>query len=323
MDPKARRQKYRVYTDDSKKYFVPVYARGWWLDLVCGEDNWDVALVENGEGLLGALPYTIRKDAGFTVLTQSSFCRAMGPILFKEPNKYAKRISQQKDVMNALIEALPSFQCYSQNWDRRITNWLPFYWNQFSQSTRYTYVINDLNDFEEIWGRFLFKTRTDIRKAKKQGIAISAAVDDFDRFHRILGKTFENIQSNPAFDYNLMVKLYEECTKRGCGKIFLAEDTAENVHAGMFLVWDERSAYYLYGGNDAKLRNSGAISYLIWEAIKFSASLTKNFDFVGSMLGPVERHFRGFGGELVPYYHVSKSSSSYKVYRKIMEAMGK
>ncbi len=184
-------------------------------------------------------------------------------------------------------------------------------------------MINDLNDFEEIWGRFLFKTRTDIRKAKKQGIAISAAVDDFDRFHRILGKTFENIQSNPAFDYNLMVKLYEECTKRGCGKIFLAEDTAENVHAGMFLVWDERSAYYLYGGNDAKLRNSGAISYLIWEAIKFSASLTKSFDFVGSMLEPVERHFRGFGGELVPYYHVSKSSSSYKVYRKIMEAMGK
>ena len=66
--------------------------------------------------------------------------------------------------------------------------------------------------------------------------------------------------------------------------------------------------YYLWGGSDPQFRNSGTNSYCLWEAIKFSASVTKAFDFEGSMIKPFEKFFRAFGGKLTPYFHVYKKN---------------
>jgi hypothetical protein len=35
--------------------------------------------------------------------------------------------------------------------------------------------------------------------------------------------------------------------------------------------------------------------------------MAKTFDFEGSMLPEVEKYFRGFGANLIPYYRVSKA----------------
>ena len=51
-------------------------------------------------------------------------------------------------------------------------------------------------------------------------------------------------------------------------------------HAGVYIVWDSNSAYYIMGGGDPELRSSGATTLCMWEAIKFSASVTACFDFV-------------------------------------------
>ena len=46
----------------------------------------------------------------------------------------------------------------------------------------------------------------------------------------------------------------------------------------------------------------------MWEAIKFAATVTKKFDFEGSIIEPIERFFRAFGGRQIPYFQVSKTS---------------
>lgn len=56
-----------------------------------------------------------------------------------------------------------------------------------------------------------------------------------------------------------------------------------------------------------RLRNSGATSLLMWEAIKFASTVSKKFDLEGSMLEPVERFFRGFGTVQKPYFTISKT----------------
>ena len=81
------------------------------------------------------------------------------------------------------------------------------------------------------------------------------------------------------------------------------------MHAAIYLVWDKYSAYYLIGGSDPKLRNSGATSLALWEAICFASTVTKSFDFEGSMIESVERFFRGFGGNQVSYFHIWKFNS--------------
>src|SRR5262245_26720571 len=55
--------------------------------------------------------------------------------------------------------------------------------------------------------------------------------------------------------------------------------------------------------------NRWVMSLLIWEAIQFSAKVTKRFDFEGSMVESIERFFRAFGARQVPYFSVKKVSS--------------
>jgi hypothetical protein len=72
------------------------------------------------------------------------------------------------------------------------------------------------------------------------------------------------------------------------------------------------------GGSDPELRNSGANSLCMWEAIKFASTVTKAFDFEGSMIESVERFFRAFGARQVPYFQISKINSPFvKIYRDI------
>ena len=86
--------------------------------------------------------------------------------------------------------------------------------------------------------------------------------------------------------------------------MFGAVEELRRVHAVAFIVWDRNRAYYLIGGGDPDFRNSGAATLCIWEAIKFSSTVTKAFDFEGSMVENIERFFRGFGGHLKPYHRI-------------------
>ncbi|QPT41279.1 GNAT family N-acetyltransferase [Oligella ureolytica] len=102
--------------------------------------------------------------------------------------------------------------------------------------------------------------------------------------------------------------------------MFIAEDEQGRHHAGVYLIWDDNTAYYLMGGGDPDLRNSDATSLCMWEAIQFAATVTKNFDFEGSMIEPVERFFRGFGAVQTPYFSISKTNSKLiKTYRFLQE----
>ena len=78
-------------------------------------------------------------------------------------------------------------------------------------------------------------------------------------------------------------------------------------------MWDKHAAYYLLAGADPRLRNSGASSLLAWEALMRAREHTDVFDFHGSMLRPVERFFRGFGGRQAPYLSVTRMTPSFRV----------
>jgi len=58
----------------------------------------------------------------------------------------------------------------------------------------------------------------------------------------------------------------------------------------------------------------------IVEAIKHSKELgISKFDFEGSMLPEVEKYFRGFGGNLVPYYSINKAKLPIEIALKFVK----
>jgi hypothetical protein len=62
-------------------------------------------------------------------------------------------------------------------------------------------------------------------------------------------------------------------------------------------------------GSDPRFRTSGAMSLLTWEAIKYAGQVTRRFDFEGSMLRPVERFFRAFGGRQVQLPRLARGAT--------------
>ena len=287
---------------------IPLFSRDWWLDAVCdGSENWDVAIVEKGGKVMASMPYYVKRKYGFTQIIQPPLTQTLGPWLRPSIAKYAKSLAEQKKLMMALIDQLPDFDIFVQNWNHQNTNWLPFYWSGFSQTTRYTYILPDLNDEDSIWSGLQANIRTDIRKAKsrfKLTMKDDVGLDVFLRLNRL---TFERQGKTLPYSDEFVRRLDAACNDHHCRKIWIAEDADGRQHAGVYIVWDEHSAYYLMSGADPELRNSGATSLCMWHAIRHAATVTQRFDFEGSMIEPVERFFRGFGALQTPYFTVSKT----------------
>ena len=288
---------------------IPLFSQAWWLDATAGADGWDVALVEKGDAIVAAMPYVLRKSYGFTLLGQPALTQTLGPWLRETGGKSSTRLAQHKDWLQALIDQLPPFDHFTQNWHWERSNWLPFYWKNFHQTTRYTYILHELGDEQVLWQGLRENIRTDIKKASnrfKLRVRDDLAIEDFLVLNRM---TFDRQGMNIPYTDAFVHKLDQACVARQARKILIAEDEQGRRHAGVYIVWDQNSAYYLMGGGDPELRNSGATSLCMWEAIKFAATVTKCFDFEGSMIEPVEKFFRAFGAQQTPYFTVSKTSS--------------
>lgn len=301
------KEKYRVLCE--QECSIPLFSQAWWLDATAGIGHWDLALVENAGVIVAALPYVIRKRYGFSMLTQPALTQTLGPWLRESEGKLSTKLAQQKECMEALIERLPAFDHYSQNWSWVNRNWLPFYWKNFKQTTRYTYILNDLTDENIIWKNLQANIRREIKKAGDRfGLKIrrDLGIDDFLPLNEL---TFSRQGMDLPYSKDFVKNLDRACVARGSRAIFIAEDGDGKRHAGVYIVWDRNSAYYLMGGGDPALRNSGATSLCMWEAIKFAATVTRRFDFEGSMIEPVEKFFRGFGAEQTPYFSVTKTPS--------------
>ncbi len=268
---------------------------------------WDEVVIEKNGEFQARMPFVIRKKRRKTKIFMPSLTQTLGPTLHPSKAKHANRLSEEKRLMTELIERLPPFDHFLQNFHYSITNWLPFYWKGFRQTTRYTYVLTDLSDREALFKNFRENIRREIRKARNHGVGVrdDLGIDSFLKVHEA---TFQRQKMEMPYSREFVRRLNEACTAHDARKIFFAVDTRDKIHAVAYIVWDRESAYYLMGGADPALRNSGATSLVLWEAIQFAATVTKKFDFEGSMLESVERYFRAFGGQQTPYFQITKEN---------------
>lgn len=315
---KSNKDSYREFCRQQQE--LPIFLKDWWLDAVCVDGPWDAALVtETGTGKIKAvLPYyQVKGRLGHHYLTMPRLTQFMGPwINYPGGQKTTRKLSYEKEVLKALILQLPDFDSFFQNFHYSLSNWLPFYWQGFLQSTGYTYVLEDLTDLDTIFNNFRSNIRREIRKAEKQ---VTVKVDnDVEKFYHMACKTYTRQDLTYPHSLEFVMRVDTVCEKNECRRIFFAEDTNGQVHASIYLVWDPVNAYHLISGGDPQLRTSGATSLLMWEAIQFAASVTKKFDFEGSMIQSIERFFSAFGAVPKPYFRISKVNSRFLRLKKFI-----
>jgi len=300
------KEKYRKYCAENE--MLPIFFQPWWLDVVSGTDEWNVVVIEKDDVLQACLPYIIKKRKGLTSLGMPLLTPYLGPwINYNNDQKEAARISTEKKLFTELIEQLPRFDKFHIQFNHTITNWLPFYWKGFRETTLYTYVIEDLKMLDAVKSNLAANIKSDIVKAEKK-VTIERS-NDVEALFDTCVLTFKRQHIDVPFDLKTIQHIHRATTQNEAGQIFLARDEESRVHAGAFIVWDKNRAYYLMGGGDPELRNSGATSLLLWEAIQFAATVAEKFDFEGSMIQPVEKFFRAFGADQKPYFLITKTNS--------------
>lgn len=282
----------------------------WWLDAVCGDDNWQVCLATNGDGeITGVLPYFLRRKYGLRFILMPPFTDYIGPLLVY-PDKqqgFARQYAFEKQTLGQLIEQLPSFHFFNQQYFPAFDYWLPFYWRGYHQTTLYTYVIDQPQETTVVYENFKGSVRTDIKKAAAQ-IEVRSS-EDLETFIRLHRRTLEQQRRLP-YPADTLRRLDAALQQRSQRQLLLAFDTeTATAHAGLYIAYDEQTAYFMLVAIDPSYRRFASLQLLYWEAIQQFSGKVIRIDFCGSMIEGVERATRAFGAKRIAHYRVYKSAN--------------
>lgn len=298
------------YIDFCRNHYVPLHLQPWWLDAVCRAGAWDVCLSDAGNGAVaGAWPYFLQKKFGLKTVRMPPLTAYGGPWLAyppgREQNAY-KRSEFEKKHLNELIKQLPAPLFFQQSLHPDCLNWLPLYWAGYRQTTRYTYVFEELPDLEKTVAGFKNTLRTDLRKADRAS-TVSREDEAAALLFQLHSLSFGRQNRRPPYPARVFYDLHAALQQRGQSAIWIARDRDSGAaHAGLCLAFDRHRASVLMTGADPVFKTGSAVWGLFMEAIRFCSQQHLALDFEGSMNRNIERGFRAFGARLVPYHHIRK-----------------
>ncbi len=283
---------------------LPVFAQDWYLDAVCKDGTWDAAVVYENGNIAGVLPYFIKHKYGFSYITMPLFVKHMGPFLAPE----WRELKHEHRLYTKLIAQLPKVDGFVQDFHPSVTNWLPFHWSGYRQTTRYVYQL-DIRDPDRVHAGINRNMRRNIQKAEDQlEVSCEGNPEDIYRLNRL---SFDRKNLGLPYSFEQFRAHDEALANHNARHLFFARDAQGRIHSAAYLIRDQNTAYYHICGDDPALRQSGSGILLIWRAIQFAAETLKVtvFDFEGSMLPEVEAIRRQFGAHQTPYFRIWKYHS--------------
>lgn len=269
-----------------------VFMRRWWLDAVARD--WEYIAVEKGGEVQAAMPVVYKgRNIVMPPLTY-----ALGILFPPTRGSYARALSTRQRLTKEIIGKLPSFHRFRVQFNHDFTDWLPFYWSGFKQTTKYTYVMEDLRDLASAWDAMEKTMRGEIRRPKGElEVRDDLSISDF---HGICRVTFDKMRR--TYPRDVIDRVDRACRENEASTVLYAVTRKGGVESALYLVHDGYWAHYLLSGTAPDSEKGGGLSLLLWEGIKRVASHTASFDFTGSMLSAVERKFRRFGAVQKPYF---------------------
>jgi hypothetical protein len=288
---------YHAFVDTSPQGIM--YCKAWWLEAVA-PGRWEVLVLRNDQSIHAAWPLVYgdnKRTIEMPMLTQK-----LGVLFAPSTAKYANRLGDEVAACDQLLDAIPDEMAVNQRFHEEFTNWLPFMWRRYRQTTRYTYVFDDLENVSDYMSRMTNDCRQRIRGAVKT--LHVRETDDLQLMYELNERTFKRQGMKCPFSLALVERIHSACQANAGCRILVANDGSGNLHACDYMVYDKRCAVSLIQGADPQFRKGGAQRLLDWESINFAATVSKRFDFEGSVLPGVEPYNRGFGAKQMPYFSI-------------------
>lgn len=296
----TNQDKYRLFAASAPD--LPLFLQPWYLDIVCEDGSWNATLAEKGGKTSAALPYFLKKKWFWQYIAMPRLCKFMGPYLLPEYRNLDDETRLYENLLAQLPKGLAAFQ---QDLNYSVTNWLPFYWRGFRQTTRYSYTISLDTDESRIFQNISKNYRQKIRSAGEKLLVVSDR--PLSELQRLINLSFARQGLSEPLSGAFFQRFYDALRARDACRLLFAVDPANGaVHSAALLAWDNGAAYYLMSGDDPSLRRSGSPLLLKWEAIRYAKNTLKVpvFDFEGSMIRAIEIGRRDFGAQQKPYFRV-------------------
>ncbi|TAH69112.1 MAG: GNAT family N-acetyltransferase [Anaerolineaceae bacterium] len=295
-----------------------LFHKSWWLEAVA-QNKYQILSIKKNDEIVVAWPLTFKKIMGLELIMPPPLTPRLGIILAPSRKiKYSEKLSDEMSLISELTRLLPKHSLFNQRFSTEFTNWLPLFWDHFKQTTRYTYVIEDLSDMNHVWENVRYSTKRKINLAIKNGIKVLTDLS-LDKLLDLNELTFKRQKLPLPYSREYVYRIDEACIKNNARKMFFAVDESGQIHAAVYIVYNQKAAYYLIGGADPTLNNYDAHFLALWEAVKFASQVSHSFDFEGSMYENIESVFRGFGAVQKPYMEITKGNclakSAFNAYR--------
>lgn len=290
-----------------------VFCYSWWLNAITKGDFKILAIFEDEEIVAGIpLAYINGK------VNEPPLTRTLGP-LFKNLAHLTehKQTTKKRQWLTALIGNIPIGEVEQFCTSHTFTDWLPFRWRGFRQTTRYTYLINYKNkDEAKLWSDLSRGVKETIAKSRKAELFIKHT-EDLLSFYHLIELTYKRQDLKFRFSYDDFKRLDDEVVEHQKRIIITVFDEQKHEHAAIYLVFSDKSAYALLSAGNPDLRHLGGQTLVMWEAIKYFHDKVEYFNFGGSDIERIENHLKGFGGVLTPYFHIFTEKTIVKEIKQI------
>jgi hypothetical protein len=248
---------------------------------------------------------------GKTIVTNLPLTQYSGPFIFYPKNLNKSDIqSFENKVYTSIIEQLDSknIDFIEINCHHSFKNWQQFFWSGYKQTTKYTYILENISNKETLLKEMSYSQRAKrIKKAKNDYyFSLELSAEEFYDFYK---SNLKDLDKTIFYSKDFFLKLYNAAKERNQGQIISIYSKDNELLAALWTIWDSEFAYNMIMTSDKKKKCSEGTTLLIWETIDFLKDKTKNYDFEGSMIKGVALRNQSYGATALPYHSISKSNS--------------
>jgi hypothetical protein len=286
---------------------IPLFQQSYWLDAVCGEDNWFVILHNNSDGAIdGFMTYYMEKIKGQKIIKLPPLTPYMGIWLDSEVYDIKKRSTYNK-ISASLIGQLPKTTWINQAQSPAYNNWLPFYWDNYNSSVMYTYIIPKDKQLEVISRDLKSSLKKIIKRSESRLDFVES--EDIDLYYSLLEKSFSKNKAAMPYSKQFLDNLYKKLKEEKVGQLYLAIGKDKSVNGGILLGMDKQQIHVLGFGKNYNIAISETSEFMQWKSIEIALGNNKGFNFNGSMVKGINKMITAFPSEQQIYYRMYKGKN--------------
>jgi hypothetical protein len=291
-----------------------IFHEPWWLTLV-SNGAYRETEVRSGDRVIGRLPYVSSRRLGMTLVNMPMFTHFLGPAIAASAGNDTTRFLNRLSIVKELVRQLPPAAHVYVKHHRGVIDTIGFPALGFSTDVQFTREIVPKLP-AQLWSEMRDKTRNVIRRADER----FTIVDGLEawKFAKLYAENLAVKKVANYYDLALCERLIDTCVRRGVGRVLGARDSDGTLKAATFTVWDDNVEYYLMSTR-APGAGNGAVSLLLWHAIKDAAMRNVIFDFDGFKEPGDALFFSGFGGTISPRYVSYRNSRKFKLLNALGE----